>query len=130
MTKSKDPKLQAVLRRAHLAGVRAADEAVPTPMVVYESEGLSDRPKEDGKSWYVPEGPCGFGWVWFDVDGRSRNAKELKAYGARKHYYGGLSLWSPIRTQSVTRNRAWADAFAEVVRNETDIVAYGQSRLD
>lgn len=49
MTKSKDPKLQAVLRRAHLAGVRAADEAVPTPMVVYEFEGLSDRPKEDGK---------------------------------------------------------------------------------
>jgi len=52
-----------VYREACEAGERALREAKPTPMIVSEADGLSDKPKAGGKSWYVPSGVCGFAWV-------------------------------------------------------------------
>ena len=115
---------------AMAAGRQAAADAVPVPMVVYDAIGLSDVPDPDGNTYHVPDGVCGFGWAWFDVDGRSAVAKWLVAHGAHKHYYGGYALWSPIRTQSMTRNAAWARGFCDVFGPATGITCYGQSRMD
>lgn len=51
-----------ITEMSHVA-MLAYENAQPTPMVVYETEGLTDIPKEDGKSWYVSDGPCGFAWI-------------------------------------------------------------------
>lgn len=129
-----------VTDEAHAAGVAAAEAATPTPMVVYESEGLSDRPKAGGKSWYVPQGPCGFAWV--KVAGNTAFARWVRknSWGWTpvrstghgkwdKAYGGGYSFWVSEYGQSVELKSAYAGAYAKVLENY-GVRAYAQSRLD
>lgn len=128
------PDWKAVYDLAHKAGLEAVDKATPTPMVVYESLGLSDIPKPGGKSWVVPSGLCGFAWIVI-TPATSSFVRFLKAKGiGRKHYYGGWSVWVPslfpdARDQSVEYKEAYARAFASVLR-EHGIEAHAESRLD
>ncbi len=128
------PDWKAVYDLAHKAGLEAVDKATPTPMVVYESLGLSDIPKPGGKSWVVPSGLCGFAWIVI-TPATSSFVRFLKAKGiGRKHYYGGWSIWVPslfsdARDQSVEYKEAYARAFASVLR-EHGITARAESRLD
>lgn len=112
------------------AGNKTAAAAVPTPMVVSQHESPLDDNSRVTKQWYVAEGACGFGWAIIRP-GTHSFARWLKKTGrASRNYYGGMCVWSPLRTQSVTRNEAWAEGFAKVLREVMNIHAYAQSRLD
>jgi hypothetical protein len=124
-----------VYAEAHKAGLEAVERATPTPMVVYETHGLTDIPKEGGKSWYVPSGVCGFAWVNIRP-ATSSFVKYLKSKGIGRldSYYGGWTIWvgglfPDFREQSVEYKEAYARAFASVLK-EHGIKAYAHSRLD
>jgi hypothetical protein len=115
--------------KADAAGRAAAAAAVPAPMVVSQAD-VFGKPTPGGKSWYVAEGPCGFGWVTFKGNtafGRwaKKSGKATKSYGEG----GGLRVSSPLMTQSIARNEAYAYAFAAAL-SEAGIKAYGHSRMD
>lgn len=100
---------------AHDAGMLAAERAVPTPMVL----------EEFGTEW---EGECGFGWVQLP-DGRSSFARWTVTQGRGHRGHPGVRLYSRAMTQSVVKNRAYAEAFGEVLRSNGIVCAIG-SRLD
>jgi len=125
-----------IFNAAMEAGNKAAREAVCVPMVVSQHQNMADDNSPIEKQWYVADGVCGFGWVevhpgncafakWLVKTGRGRS-------GGRKGswYGGGVHIWSPLRTQSMTRNEAWAHGFAKVVHEIMGIKIYAQSRID
>jgi len=119
---------EALWAEAHKAGLAAGQGKTPQPMTVYEADGLTDRPKPDGQSWYVPEGLCGFAWVKFAGNtGFGRWAKRTGR--ARKGYPSGLSVWVSEFGQSYERKLAYAQAFATVLR-DGGVTAYAGGRLD
>lgn len=121
MSRATDARFAAIVAEALAAGNAAGAGVTPTPMVVSE-----DRP--NGKSWFVGDGVCGFGWV--NIPGNTAFGKWAKATGlARKDYPTGLAISSKLMTQSLARNAAWADAFAKVL-NDNGITATGRSRID
>jgi len=112
----------ALYAKARAAGLAAAGASVPTPMVVSETGG-------SGRSWYVSEGACGFAWVTVRP-GNSPFANYLKKAGLGSPAYGGgTQIWVSEFNQSVARKEAYANAFAEVLR-EAGLKAYAGSRLD
>lgn len=112
---------EALVTRAHLAGVEAARAAVPAPMVVTTLAGEVIET--------VWDGPCGFAWVVIR-DGRSSFGRWAAKQGiARKAYGGGLQVWCPLSTQSEARKRAYVEAYAGELR-AAGVEAYGTSRLD
>lgn len=118
----------ALVAAAEAAGLAAGEAAVPTPMVVSESELFSDKPKAGGKSWYVSEGACGFAWVHFK--GNTDFGRWMKKNGkARPDYPKGLCVWVSYGNQSVARKEAYADAYAGVLK-AAGITCYSASRLD
>lgn len=117
-------------KRACEAGRAAADACNPTPMVVAQHANQMDDGSPVVKSWVVPGGPCGFAWVVV----RPGNCSFAK--WARKnvpltdrHYYGGVSIWCPLGTQSMAIKEAYCNAYAEVLRG-AGIAAHAGSRLD
>lgn len=129
----RDTFFRAAWDKAVAAGRAAAEAATPTPMVVYEADGLTDRPKPGGKSWYVPQGPCGFAWVTVRP-GNSAFANWLKRNDlARKAYGGGVQHTVFGYGQSVTLKSAFADAVAASLRESLGLdfgQCYSGSRLD
>lgn len=125
-----------VWAKAKAAGEAAAAAATPTPMVVYEAEGLSDKPKAGGKEWFVPSGLCGFATIHIKP-ATSGFAKWLKATerSAYKGYYGGLDFYVHAEcargaySQSVEIKEAWAAAAVAVLRSY-GIPATYSTRLD
>ena len=117
--------LSSILAAADLAGEKAFNTVVPTPMNVIGG----------GKVYHVPDGACGFAWVTiYSIDGKkvragTKIAKELEAFGFRKSYTGGFQKWDHHMTQSVARKEAYMDAYASVLRRH-GIQAYADSRLD
>jgi len=118
--------LAAVAEEALAAG----EAAVPAPMVVYEAEGLSDRPKPGGKAWFEAEGACGFAWVniwperggetrrfvnWLTGRTKSKTPPVIEAKAGNYSYGsgGGFGIWCPMMTQSMARKEAWARAMAD-----------------
>jgi hypothetical protein len=100
---------------AHEAGMKAAAEVTPTPMVV---RGYAP----------VEGGVCGFAWVKFP--GVGKFAAWAKRTGrARKGWPKGLTVWVSEFGQSMTRKEAYARAFAAVLR-EKGVEAYAESRMD
>jgi hypothetical protein len=79
-------------------------------------------------------GACGFAWVNFYVDGRTRIGKELKRLPrVRRSYDGGLQLWNPSQApvQSVYVLERGAEAYAKKFRELTGLDSvYAGSRLD
>ena len=137
---TRDARFAALVARAEAAGHAAAAAAIPTPMVVVETDGLSDRPTPGGRSWVVNEGPCGFAWIvvrpggssfarWAKANDEARRPDGSTYPAWSNHYYGGLSRWVGEFGQSVTRKEAFATAYAEVLR-EAGINATSGSRLD
>lgn len=82
--------------------------------------------KNNGKTPY-----CGFAWVRFIADGRSKLAKELKKIGAEKSWNYGYVLWNVTGngTQSMDIKEAGARAYAEVMQS-FGIKVYAESRPD
>ena len=107
-----------ILLDAFAAGAKAGAAVTPTPMVIGDAH----------RTYVVPDGPCGFGWVAFP--GNTAFGKWAKA---NKHaspgYPKGLQIWSKLMTQSLARNEAWAYKVAEVLQSH-GIEATGHSRID
>ena len=100
----------------------AADAHKPDVMVVCTADGT---PIER-----VAGGVCGFAWINISP-GNSPLANYAKKYhGGRKDYYGGISVWCPLGTQSMTTKAAYCDAFAEVLQAAGNPRVYAQSRMD
>ena len=75
---------------------------------------------------------CGFAWVEvFKVKLNTKLGKVMKAYGFRKQYGGGISLWNPsnYHGQSMDIKEAGARAYAEMLRSY-GFEAYMGSRAD
>lgn len=114
------PDYKAMFAKARAAGLKAAADCVPVPMVVV-GDGRVYAP--------VMDGVCGFAWISVKP-GNSPFANWLKAEGlARKSYEGGVSIWVGEFNQSMAKKEAYAYAFAEVLRDE-GIKAYAGSRMD
>lgn len=113
-----DHEARALFTKAHAAGMKAGEDANPTPMVIrgYEHEPVMD-------------GVCGFAWVKV-MPGNGSFARWLKKNThAHPGYSGGTDLWVREFNQSLTRKEAYARAFAGVLK-EAGVEAYGQSRID
>jgi len=121
-----------ILAEAHEAGMAAGSAKVATPMTLVESD-LFDNPI--GKTYYVPEGPCGFAWVVTHEHGNGKFVKYLKSISdgmsvGSKYYYGGYYVkWVGEFGQSIEKKEAYADAYAAVLKDH-GIKAYSGSRLD
>jgi hypothetical protein len=122
-----------VWKEAREEAQRACESAQPTPMVVYETVGLSDIPKEGGKAWEVSEGLCGFAWLWFPKANTSFVRWLAKEGIGSKNYGGGWKVSSYeltlYRGQSVERKEASMSRASEVLRS-AGISCYAESRLD
>ena len=121
-----------ILAYAHNAGMAAGSAKVATPMTLVESD-LFDNPI--GKTYYVPEGPCGFAWVVTHEHGNGKFVKYLKSISdgmsvGSKYYYGGYYVkWVGEFGQSIEKKEAYADAYAAILK-DYGIKAYSGSRLD
>jgi len=122
---SKPNDFQSLHDKAHTAGMKAGENAIPAPMTVYQAD-FAGNPI--GKSWFVSEGACGFASVKFK--GNTAWGKWAKAQGiASPAYPKGLHIWVGQFNQSIARKEAYAHAYVEVLR-EAGIEAYAESRLD
>ncbi len=123
----RDEKHASLWNRAVAAARKAHAEAIPNPMVVVEKVGLSNE--NTGRSYFVSEGPCGFGYVKV-MPGNSSFAIWLTRNGyAHKSYTGGVRISTNYGSQSIARAAAAADAMANVLY-EAGIKAYSGSDLD
>lgn len=143
---------RALFAKAHAAGTAAGNGHKPTPMVVYTPKdqlgsmlGHNDVSfADDGKGglmvrgnniddrepvYTVPDGVCGFAWVNIRPGNCSLARHAHKLLKARTGYYGGMEIWVNGFGQSYERKRAYASAYAEVMR-AAGVDAYPGSRLD
>jgi hypothetical protein len=118
-----------IWREADAAGKAAAKAAVPDAIVVYSPKSLFDNEPDLSKPvYYEPEGMCGFASVRFA--GNTAFGRWAKKTGrADTAYPKGLMHWVSDYGQSYDRKRAYAQAFATVLR-EAGIDCYAESRLD
>ena len=123
--------VKALLKKAHVAGMKAGNESVPTPMVVGTPTTLFGNDIDyTKKTYYVPSGVCGFAWININP-GNSRLANVAKAMGiARPAYRGGVDVWVSEFGQSMERKEAYAGAFAATLRDAGFNKVYAQSRMD
>lgn len=121
---------KALHQKAHAAGMAAGEAARPTPMIVQEhANPLDDTSPVVREYAPVMDGVCGFGIVRIRP-GNSSYARWVKAAGlGRKGYTGGVEIWVRAFGQSAERKGAYADAYAEVLR-EAGLTAYSEMRLD
>lgn len=107
---------------AEQAAVKAANGAQPEGMIVFEADGLSNRPKPDARAYFVSGGVCGFAWVNVKP-GNGRIARALKQLGGNSRvancsadsYYGGVTAWMFVGGQSHARKCEAAAAYARVI---------------
>lgn len=124
----------------HSAACRSGEEASraarPTPMIVGNAIGLSDRIDPSGPIHYVAGGACGFAGV-IVKDGRHGFARYCRSQRiGHRHYYGGHYVparpqWvanSPL-CQSMEIAAAYAAGYAAELRRH-GIDCYADSRLD
>jgi hypothetical protein len=122
-------KWAALHERANAAGLAAAEAAVPVPIVVGKSLGLSNEFDPSAKKYFVSEGLCGFAYVL--VSGRSGFGRWAKAQklGYSDSYRGCFALFVRTPSQSVERKEAYARAYVGVLE-EAGLEASYYSRLD
>lgn len=114
------------------AGKAAGDGHRPEPMYVTEGD-LLGRPRPGAPVECVPDGVCGFAWVSVRPGTTSFARWLVKNAGARKDYYGGVSVWIGGWNQSYERKMAAAQAMADVLNRdlgEPKVGIYASGRLD
>jgi hypothetical protein len=119
-----------LLERAHLMGMDAGRRVGVNPMIVGTPTELMDNEIDYSKKTYVVEsGVCGFAGVVIKP-ARGKFVSYLKSIGkGNKHYYGGWYMSVREFGQSLTRKEAYADAFADVLK-EVGMRVYVDSRMD
>jgi len=129
MTKLTEKQMFEIANKADTAGKVAAEAHNPTPMIVQQHKSMVDDTSPVIKEYFVPDGVCGFAEVRVRP-GNSRFANFMKKQmGARKAYYGGISLWISDYGQSMELKQAYANAYAGVLQ-ENGIDAWSESRMD
>ena len=106
-----------VFELAHSAGLLAVEQLDVEPMIVIDGS----------KRHFIEGGVCGFAWI--NMPARGCHVKAAKAFGARKGYPKGLTIWVGHFGQSMQRKETYAYAFAKSLRN-VGIDAYSDSRMD
>ncbi len=127
-TKSEFPSLYLA---AHRAGTIAGEALNPVPMIVEEHAQPMNDSSPVVKSWYVPQGVCGFAWV--TLPGRTAFAKYLVSEGVGRKgdsYSPGVKVWVRGFGQSYEKKSAYAAAFAGVLANAGIVGVYPGGRLD
>ena len=114
---------------AHAAGLAAAQRMNPTPMVVAEHVSPLDDSSPIQRAYYVPDGVCGFAWIVIKPGTCSFARWLVKNGHAKRHYYGGVSVWVGDFNQSLERKEAYATAFANALRLN-GVKAHADSRMD
>jgi len=119
-----------VLERAHLMGMDAGRRVGVNPMIVGTPTELMGNEIDYSKKTYVVEGGvCGFAGVVIKP-ARGKFVSYLKSIGmGNKHYYGGWYVSVREFGQSLARKEAYADAFADVLK-EVGMRVYVDSRMD
>jgi hypothetical protein len=115
--------------KADAAGKEAVEKCVPTPMVVAQHANPLDDGSPVTRAWHVPQGVCGFAWVKITPGNCSFAIWAKKNLGARKDYYGGVSVWVSEYGQSMELKEAYARGAAKILQ-EGGIKAYAGSRMD
>lgn len=118
-----------LFRAAWEAGMAAGLAALPTPMVVQQHASALDDSSPVVKSWRVPEGVCGFGWVTVRPGNSSFARWLVKTGRASKAYRGGVQVWIGEHGQSYERKVAHARAMADLLK-AWGVKAYSGGRLD
>jgi hypothetical protein len=120
----------AIFREAQAAGLAAGNAAKPTPMVVgTPTSFLGGEIDYTKRTYYVPDGVCGFAWVTIHP-GNSSIARHAKRLGiGSKAYGGGVSIQVWEYGQSMDRKSSHAGAYADVLQKH-GVKAYSQSRMD
>mgnify|MGYP001266901281 FL=1 len=119
-----------LLERAHLMGMDAGRRVGVNPMIVGTPTELMGNEIDYSKKTYVVEGGvCGFAGVVIKP-ARGKFVSYLKSIGmGNKHYYGGWYVSVREFGQSLARKEAYADAFADVLK-EVGMRVYVDSRMD
>jgi len=118
-----------IYNEARTAGLKAGGEHTPRPMVVGQAKDIASSEIDySKKTYYVPDGVCGFAWII--VKGNSGFGRWAKKAGyAKPTHPSGLRFWVSDFNQSMERKEAYAKAFVEVLTKH-DIPAYYSSRMD
>lgn len=123
-------KFAEIVAEAFAAGMAAGNACNPVPMTVVEADPITGGKLDNGKSWYVADGVCGFAWVKFYGLGNSSFGKYLLKHNiASKAYPSGLQIWISAFNQSLMKKEACAQAMADVF-NKHGFTAYAGSRMD
>lgn len=120
-----------IFREADAAGREAAAKCVPVPMHVVERANPIDDNSPIIKDYGpIASGVCGFGWVEIRPSrGGIASWMKDKGHGRYSEYSRCWYYSSPMMTQSLEINYAYAAAFASVLRSY-DIDARAMSRMD
>ena len=116
---AKDQAMQLIYNEARIAGLKAVNDLVVTPMIV----------KDGKRSYFVADGVCGFAWVVIKPANCTFANWARREKMGQTGYGGGLHIWVNDFDQSYEKKRAYAWAFAEVLRN-AGYMAYSDGRLD
>ena len=121
--------LSALYDAAHAAGNAAVESTIVRPMIVRWCNDPVSFTGDAVQEYVVEDGACGFASV-IVKPANSAFAKYLALqHGARKHYYGGISLSINDFNQSLQKKEAYAKAFAGVLV-DAGINAHYESRMD
>lgn len=117
--------------KADKAGREAANNCVPTPMIVSQRVNPLDDNSRVEKEYFVPQGVCGFAWVNIKPGNHPFSNWLKKNNLARKDsYYGGVTIWVGDYGQSMELKEAYAGAFARTLRENGIEKSYMGSRMD
>jgi len=121
---------QRIFAHAHRAGIEAGNAVDPMPMVVgTPTTFLGNDIDYSKKTYYVPEGMCGFAWVVIRPANSSIARHAAKLGIGSSAYGGGMEISVHDHGQSYERKQKHASAYAAVLR-EYGIEASPHSRLD
>lgn len=116
---STETSFRALLDNAHQAGLAAVASKEVEPMVVTDGT----------RSYYIPDGPCGFAWISFPAN--TPFGRYCKKVGiASRHYPSGLCIWVSLFNQSMQKKEIYAFAFARVLQDAGIVKCYAGSRMD
>jgi hypothetical protein len=119
-----------IFANALAAGRAAGEAAEPTPMVVgTPTTFLGNDIDYTKRTYYVPDGVCGFAWVVIRPGNSSLARQAVKLDIGSRAYGGGISIWVDEHGHSLDRKQRHAHAYADVLR-AYGVNAYAQSRLD
>jgi len=130
MATNRDRQHRELFDSAWQVGLDAARACTPAPMLVQSHENPLDDSSPVDRSYYVPQGVCGFAWV-IVKPGNSSFAQWLKRneLGRRDSYYGGVNIWIGVYGQCYERKVAHASAMAKHLR-DNGVRATAMDRLD